>query len=232
MKHRVIVFLGTVGSGKSTQMRLLASYMRGRGFRVRVAFLKTGHLLAYVLEVFLARLLVGRRGVRPLRALIEGRPWIARRLFRLWASLDAVSISMKFLFSVYIPVRLGFVVLVEEYIPAIVADYVYLSRVLGVPLRALSSLLGLVLRLFRLGGPIGVVFLDADNRVLELRWRRRGSPTERLDYLKMQRTILRRLAEAMSEGRFVYIDTAGRSVRETHEEIVRLAWGWVKGSRV
>lgn len=47
------MFLGPVGAGKSTQIRLLGYVLKRR------VFLKTSHLLAYALEVFWLGWLVG-----------------------------------------------------------------------------------------------------------------------------------------------------------------------------
>jgi len=47
--NRLIAFLGPVGVGKPTQIRLLAEYLRSSGFRVKVTFLKVSHLWAYPL---------------------------------------------------------------------------------------------------------------------------------------------------------------------------------------
>jgi len=74
-------FYGTVGSGKSTQMKLLASELKRKGTKVKLSFLKTGHIIAYFLTIILAKMLVGKRGdVYSIRALIEEKPHIFRRV--------------------------------------------------------------------------------------------------------------------------------------------------------
>ncbi|MEM1510172.1 MAG: hypothetical protein QW096_09955 [Thermofilaceae archaeon] len=39
-KISIIAFMGTVGSGKSTQMKLLASKLKRKGTKVKLSFLK------------------------------------------------------------------------------------------------------------------------------------------------------------------------------------------------
>jgi thymidylate kinase len=58
---RVIVFTGTVGSGKSTHVKILYSKLKQRGFKARISFLKRGHLLIFVLEGLLAKMFAGKR---------------------------------------------------------------------------------------------------------------------------------------------------------------------------
>ena len=49
MNPAVIAFVGTVGAGKSTQMKLLAKYLKSRKFKVSTVYLKVGNLWAYPL---------------------------------------------------------------------------------------------------------------------------------------------------------------------------------------
>jgi len=218
---QLIVFVGPVGAGKSTHVRLLCLYLRRRGLKVRMCFLKTNHLFAYILVVFLVSLLVKERsGVYPIRALIEEKPHIFRRIFRLWLLLDLISITIKFLLYVCIPLRLGYVVLVEEYIPAIVFDYVYLSKTVKFPSRKLSFALNYVLRLLNLCRPTQTFFLDSEGSELSLRWKLRGSPSEREDYVRIQRSLLFKLSKT-STNEFFYLNTQGKTIWEIHSVITR-----------
>ena len=53
----MIVFAGTVGAGKSTQIRLVKSKINNAGFKVNSTFLKSGHVFAYVFESVLTKIL-------------------------------------------------------------------------------------------------------------------------------------------------------------------------------
>jgi thymidylate kinase len=217
----VIVFTGTVGSGKSTHMKILYSKLKQGGFKVRISSLKRGHLLAFLLEGLLVKMFAGKRkDVYPIRALLEERPTLLKRIFRLLLSLDLISIISKFLASIYLPSRLGYIVLVEEYIPATISDYIYLGRVINSPLKANSFFINYLLRLTKLCGPIQIIFLDASNDELKRRWGLRGSHDERKDYLQMQRTLLLRVAEELSSYRLVYINTEANTLAEIQKLIM------------
>lgn len=226
IRPSIIVFAGPVGSGKSTQMRLLASELKHKKIKVKLSFLKTGHIFAYLLEVFLAKMLASKRkDVYPIRALLEEKPHIFKKIFRLWLSLDVISISIKFLFTIYIPLKLGYIIIVEEYIPAVISDYIYLCRITECILKPESLAIALLLKLMRLGRFTQVVFLDAENDELRLRWKRRGSPYEKDDYLKMQRTTLLSISRKLSSSELLYINTGKQAVRETHQLIKKRLMG-------
>ena len=158
-RSRVIAFTGTVGSGKSTHMKLLCSKLKRKGLKTRVSFLKTGHLFAFILEISLARIVASKRkDVSPIRALVEERPILFRRIFRLWLGLDLISIILKFLAGIYFPLRLGYIILVEEYIPATISDYIYLSRIINFPLRVNSFAINYLIRLMNLCSPTKIIF--------------------------------------------------------------------------
>lgn len=220
MEPQIVVFTGTVGAGKSTQIRLLASKLRAKGLKVRTTFLKTGHIFAFLLEVILFRMLIReRKNVYPLRALIEEKQYFFKKLFKLWLIFDIVSVLIHFMFRIYIPLKMRHIVVVEEYIPATIADYVYLAKVLNLPLRNISSAIYLMLRLLHLSGFMQTIFLDADENVLRSRWSRRGSLDEKPDYLQMQRTLLLSFSEKFSST-FLYINTSSKTINETHRLII------------
>ncbi|MDW8049447.1 MAG: hypothetical protein RMJ07_07245 [Nitrososphaerota archaeon] len=220
IKPRIIVFAGTVGSGKSTHMKLLYSELKRRRLKVKkIGFLKTGNLLAFVLEVFLAKMLASRRkDVHYIRALVEEKTNIFKRMFRLWLFLDLLSITIKFLIHVYLPLKLGYIVLVEEYIPAAISDYIYLSRILKSPLKINSFAIRYMLKLINVCNPIHTFFFDAGNNDLFIRWRMRGSLCERGEYIQMQRNVLFLISRKLSH-RFLYVNTSMKTLTEVHKLI-------------
>jgi thymidylate kinase len=161
-----------------------------------------------------------RKDVFPIRALVEGKPNLFRRIFRLWLGLDLISITLKFLASVYIPLKLGYTILIEEYVPATISDYIYLSRIINYPLKANSFAINYLLRLMNLCDPTQMIFLDAEDDELKRRWKLRGSFDEREDYLKMQRTLLLRMSRELSSHRLICINTEAKTLVEVQKLIM------------
>ena len=220
MQTKIIVFIGTVGSGKSTHMKLLYSKLKQKGLKTKISVLKTGHLFAFVLESFLAKMLAGsRKDVFPIRAIVEEKPHVFKKVFRLWLDLDLISVTIKFLTGIYLPLRLGYIVLVEEYIPATISDYIYLSKIVNFPLKMNSFTIKYLLTLMNLCNPTQIVFLDARDDILASRWKMRGSFNEREDYILMQRTLLLRLSKSFSY-KFLCINTGTKTIEKTHESII------------
>jgi len=220
-RPRVIIFIGTVGSGKSTHMELLYSKLKLKGLKVKVSFLKTGNLFAFILEISLARMVASKRkDVFPIRALVEEKPTFFRRIFRLWLGLDLISITLKFLAGIYLPLKLGYTILIEEYIPATISDYVYLSKIVNFPLRVNSFSINYLLKLMNLCGPTQIIFLDAKDDELKTRWKLRGSFDEREDYLQMQRTLLLQMSRELSPYGLICINTEAKTLTETQKLIM------------
>ncbi len=223
MLKGVVVFAGTVGAGKSTQMHLAAASLRSRGVKVRTAFLKSGHIAAFALEHMLVRISGIKRKAHPTRILTEERPELFKRLFGLWVLLDLLSISVKFLVELLIPLKLGFLILVEEYLPATIADYLYLAHTLNYRSKILKWALTLLVKLLQIGKPVKAIFMDASDQELKNRWTARGSFEESLSYISMQRMLLPRLLKEFSED-FTYMFTAKSSVTETHVAVINLVY--------
>jgi hypothetical protein len=221
LQPQVIVFVGTVGAGKSTHARLLCLKLKRKGLKTKVSSLKTGHLFAFILEIFLAKIIASKRkDAFPIRILVEERPNLFRRIFRLWLSLDLVSITIKFLASIYLPLKLGYVLLVEEFTPATISDYIYLSRIINFPLKMNSFVVNYLVRLINLCSPTQIIFLDAKNDELKIRWKLRGSFDEREDYLHMQRTLLLQISRKLSTIKLIYVNTGSKTLTESQEIIM------------
>ena len=219
-KPRLVAFMGTVGSGKSTQIELLAIELRKKGLKVKTTFLKSNHGFAHLLSFFLTRVLIKNRNDprrAHVRALIKEEPVIFNRLFKLWLTLDLFSITLSFLLKILLPTRMGYTVLVEDYLPATIVNYIYFTRAINIPSKTSSFFPRFMQRLIHVVGPTKWVFLDAEDGVLNSRWKNRRSVVEELDYLHEQRTKLLFLSKALSSHEVLYIDTTHQNIMETHE---------------
>lgn len=222
MRQCIVVIAGPPGAGKSTQIRNMAFELRNKGKKVKTTNLASGHVLTYLwpLANILAKLLTRRRSeVSPNMVILEDNPYVFRRLFKLWITLDTLSVCAKFLFEIYLPSRLGYCVIVEQSTPTIIADYFYLCRLLRLPTKTTSRCTGLLQRLIHLAQPTRVVFLDAETRVLESRWRRRAGlhMAETPEYVSMQRTSGLSLLRTLHTCDLVYVDSTWREILTTRE---------------
>jgi len=221
---RVVDFLGPAGVGKSTQIRLLEAKLNGSGYRASSTFIKTGHLFSFLLLRLLARGSAGGdRSTPSIRVLMESRPELFRRLFGTWLAIDMMSVLTKYFLAVWLPVKADFRVLVEEGIPATIADYLYISQKLGLPADASHGAIGLLCAVHKRGAMTAIVYLDADQGTTRSRRIGRGGMYETDAYVREQSRLLPKVANALSGGALLYLETTSRSV----EEISSLIEQWV-----
>ena len=187
-----------MGVGKSTQIKLLAEHFKSKGLKVNIAGLKVGNLWAYPLYKI---------------ALIGWPIFKNKYMFKMWVVLDLIAISLKFLISIWLPFKAGRLILVEEYIPAIVADYLHIARINGYPPKDVRAIIAYTSRLATLV-PFTSVFLDADTAVIRERWKSRGTSDEKLEYILVQQKLLPLITKLLSH-RLIYIATSDSSVKET-----------------
>lgn len=228
MRGELIVFLGPVGVGKSTHAILLCRVLRKRGSKVFGKFtIKTHHLPGYALERFFVR--VALRGLNskyvkytPIRVLFENKPHLFHRIFKLWYIIDFISMLLTFSTITVLPLRLGYVVVIEEGLLATLADYLWLSRLAGIDWKEklLRIPFRILLTLCFAYRPSFVIYLDAEFGVLQERWRLRGTPEERYDYVLMQKKLLRALCKKFYCC--YIIDTTNNIVLETAKQILHL----------
>jgi len=211
-----LTFIGPVGVGKTTQIRLTKDYLKLKNTRVIETYIKSNHALTYILGRFL-KAVGAKEEVR-----YEGftriypRREIVRKLFPLWCFFDTLSISTKFLFTVLMPFRLGFTPLIEE--GPIMTLHTY---ILAFPhffgtkptiLLTLPSVLGWIASRDNF-----TFILDAaDDELNRRRGNRNYRPNELPEYIDMQRKWFRNF----SVGNTIFIDTSGLSALEVHRKIV------------
>ena len=213
----IITFMGPVGVGKSTQIRLIKDYLKLRKIRATETFIKSNHVLAYILSKSLKALGVCEKVSYPGGVTrIYPRREVVRRLFPLWCFLDTLSISVKFFFTVYLPFRLGFTPLIEEGLIMTLHTYSmsfpHFFKTKPKVLPFLPSLLGWV----TCKNHINVV-LDATDDELS---RRRNSRNYRQNELPEYISIQRKWIERLNFGNTVFIGTTGEPALRVHRKIV------------
>lgn len=213
----IITVIGPVGVGKSTQMRLMRNYLRSKKIRVSSTFIKSSHALTYIIEKPL--MLFGVYEAAPSE---EGiiRIYLRRdvfaRLLPLWCLLDALSIATKFFFSVYIPFKLGFTVLIEEGLTMTLLTYgVIFPHLLKANPRVPPLLLNL-LSWIRKQNHVNVVLDATDDELVRRRKSRSYRQNELMEYVTMQKKWIERLDSRDT----IFIDTNGESIIRTHKKVL------------
>lgn len=217
----LIILSGLVGSGKSTQGSILHDVLRRRGTRVTKTYLKTMNILSHILIVFILKI-IGEKsnGMSPWRFLAERRRTLVKKLFNLLVIADCISLSIKFLIRIYIPLLMNNSVIVEEYLSSTIADYIsFKSRGLW------GSWGGLIISLAQRYHAMVremsyFIYLYAPQSILRERWRSRGTLFERNGYLEMQQRILRGVIRQLGGACYLEISTAYRPPYSVTKEIL------------
>lgn len=216
-KACIITFMGPVGVGKSTQIKLLEDHFKSENIRVVKTFIKSSHGFAYILGRSLLALGVHQKVLyRDGLSRLYPRRDVVRGLFPLWSFLDVLSIAVKFFFTVYVPFCLGFTILIEEGLLMTLHTYLvsfpvfFKTEPKVLPL--LPSLLGWVM-----GKNHVNVVLDATDEELSLRrMGRRYRQNELSEYTYLQRKWIRQL----SFGDTTVIETTNDAVMKVHKKVV------------
>ncbi|MCK4444811.1 MAG: hypothetical protein KAW09_09720 [Thermoplasmata archaeon] len=193
MQSKVIILLGPVGAGKTTQAKLLCRNLRKRGYRVSSAYLNT-----YYLAIVRSVLGFGPkvRDVRDGQRLWDMSPDLLRRLVNLAVVADVFILPVVFFLRIGAGAfffRPDFIV-VEEYFVGVLANYLYAhsygvlgQRTLNWARRVLAKLLA--------PGRNHLVVIDCTPKVLRKRWAIRNSLPENMKYVDFQRHLFRRIED-------------------------------------
>jgi cytidylate kinase len=211
----IISFIGPVGVGKSTQIRLIASYFRSKGRKTVETYIKSAHGSTYVLSVLIKKLSDLTRGESDAQA-VRSRRDLQVRFAPLWNISETVSIVGKFLLSVYLPFNLGFNVLIEEGLIMSIENYSsFRPQVLGVKASELP-LLDVFLRWVNFRKHMYVVLDAGDEDAAARRRSRSFRREEREDYVKLQRAVMSKL----NGPDVLVVETSGKSIKEVNRILI------------
>jgi hypothetical protein len=155
------------------------------------------------------------------RVLRKKRPSMGAKLFTALTFLDILSFALRYLFTIALPRRFGYTILVEEYVPGTMADYLFWWRILGKRHRLSAMFLDFAQRLFYENKEVTTTFyLDGPTETLIDRICHRNTYTEELDYIEMQHLLLLNIARYLTSANlFHYIDTSVGDLSEVTNEI-------------
>ena len=202
----IIYFFGPDGSGKTTIAMSLAEKLRSRSLKIELSWMRGTHTLASILARLISKFATFRGLYNPYyRISIPGS------MRRLWQLLEFISV-LPILFAKFIlPSLLGYTVIAERYIPDFLAwvsattrDEDYLKRLEARLMLTLSMKADVK------------VYVTASEA--ELAKRRSGEVNQK--FLIRQLKLYDKLEKLIKAYK---IDTTGRSIKETLNELISLA---------
>ena len=211
----IITFIGPVGVGKSTQIKMLENHFRSRGRKTIDTYIKSAHGTTYILSALIEMVSEAHHPGSDAKA-VGARRSIRVAFTPLWNVSETVSIVGKFLFSVYLPFRLGYNVLIEEGLIMSIENYrLFRPHVLGVGVSELPFL-DTLLRWADSRKHLYIILDAGDEEVAARRRSRTFRRTELEDYVGLQRAVMARLRGP----NMLVVETSGKSIGEVHKIIV------------
>jgi hypothetical protein len=178
---RLIVLMGPVGVGKTTLAYSLISISRSGGVSTKYSYIRLNHVFAYVLTWIIARLL-GKIPVEPLSAIHSRNPLIFKKLFKLWLYTAILSLALKYIIAIDIPIKFYKRIFVEDYLVVTVCDLVAVLNAYKIPLSEATLMLKLLTRLLLKHKTCIVLLRVSTYNSLIRRWAMRGSIDRDIHY--------------------------------------------------
>jgi len=214
MSPSIISFMGPVGVGKSTQIKLLQDRLKSKKVKTVKTFIKSNHIFAHITRRLL--ILVGAYENQDDLGVICINKRIVERLYPVLILLDAVSITIKFFFTVYIPFHMGFNVLIEEGLMMSLFTYTLANpKIRGLKPKTPPFLLRLINWILK-QKHVNII-LDAESKELILRRKNRNyRQNESPEYVDLQKKWLKHL----NYGNTIFLETTNLPIIQVHEVIV------------
>ncbi|RLG17570.1 hypothetical protein DRN63_02840 [Nanoarchaeota archaeon] len=200
-----ISIFGPDGSGKSTQVRILARHILSNGYRVRIVWIKSYHTLAYVLSKLIEKLSPNSIVRNAYGHIIRINTLCNTKFSRaLWSLIEFVSLIPLIILRVYIPLLMGEIVIAERYVIDSIASIAYAVNDPLFDSRSLAEVILSFIPKKRL-----LIYLDCDYKTVKTR---RLDLTDPEDFFKFQHEIYDRLSKRLGA---IKINTAEKSISET-----------------
>jgi thymidylate kinase len=199
---RAIVFFGADGTGKTTQARLLTKELGKRGFRVKRAWIRGRHTLAFLISHFLLKL--GYRGyiIAGIRVL-DSRTLPGKKL---WSMIEFASVVPLIIMRVYLPLLLGRTIIAERFV---IDTIVYNDYYIGAPFKIYERIL------FRMI-PSGSILVHFDASENDLMIRRPEGVVSK-QFMKYQLERYRLIASRLQA---LSINTSEQGIDEANKRIM------------
>jgi thymidylate kinase len=227
----MIAFFGPDGAGKSTQAELLVHYLESKGFKVKKAWVRSTHTVAYLLWLvfyklnlcedrsgFLKKMKTGfavsylnEDPYGAVSPITMSPPRLKGRFsYFLWSVIELLGIVPVVIFQVYVPLLLGRVVVAERFVIDSIASIAYFlgDQDFSNSWQA-SFLLGLV--------PKGTVFVfvDADYATI---LQRRHAVAGPMEYTEFHRRLYFDLSQRVGAH---YVDASKVSIENANRMILK-----------
>lgn len=206
----IVSIFGPDGVGKTTHADMLVSELIKQGYKVKRAWVKNNHTIAYLIITLLKHVSKNSVIILPSNSILTNILACSGRISKMfWLWIDFISVVIKLIFSVYIPALFGFIVITDRYLPDTVTAMMLTVKDIKIlktlPVRFLLS------RLKK--DKTVLIMLDCDYETIR---NRRGTLLEPKQIILIQKTLYRVVAKIL-KAPVVYTN---KSIVEAHKEIL------------
>nr|MDO8044983.1 hypothetical protein [Candidatus Baldrarchaeota archaeon] len=211
-QNLTIGVFGPDGSGKSTQINLLTSYLESQGFKVYKTWICWNHLFAWMLCRIFVHLgcYVWKPSEKcPINKYPPIEVYRGKLGKHIWMFIELVSLLLMLFTRVFLKKIAGYIIVVERYIAGTLADLVYIH---GEPI--LNSIISRFLLKTVNNNRTIFIYLTADYKTIVGRRRLMSEPK---DYIEAQETAYRWFARHFNNC--LVINTSKSTIEDTQKTI-------------
>lgn len=200
----MLVFFGPDGSGKTTIVRTLATWLSYRGFKVKISWMRGTHTISSILANLLNTFSILRGRHNPYYGIS-----IPLKLRRLWQFIEFISILPILILRFYLPAIFGRIIICDRFTPDFI---IWVALTTNDPSFLDSIYAKFLLRLS--GKACANIYVTADLKELL-----RRKQEYDVSFIKRQLILYEKVAKMV--GAFK-LDTTKKTVKESFEEILKV----------